>query len=179
MVCDRCKMAVRQTLEEMHLEPQTVELGVATVAVEPDAQQLDELANRLHDLGFELLESRQQRMVERMKAIVLRVVREENARLQTNLSDLMASEMRVDYSRLSKLFSEVTGKTLERYFIEQRVERVKELITYEELSLKEISLQLNYSSVAYLSSQFKQVTGMTPTEFRGLHQRSRKSLDEI
>lgn len=96
-----------------------------------------------------------------------------------NLSDYLSSELHQDYSALSKLFSEVEGKTIERYYIEQRVERVKELIKYDELSLTQIAWKMNYSSTAYLSSQFKGVTGMTPTQFKNLKENTRKSLDKI
>lgn len=180
MVCDRCKMAVNQTLLAAGLHPLEVNLGVARVEENvSDEVKHDVLAPRLKALGFELLDDRRRQTIEQIKAAIIKLVhyRENNSSL--NLSDFLQHELHQEYSTLSKLFSEVTSMTIERYYIEQRIERVKELLTYDELSLTQIALQMNYSSTAYLSNQFKQVTGMTPSAFKKLQGKGRRSLDKI
>lgn len=179
MVCDRCVMAVEKTLRDLHLDPVTVELGVAKVNGEVGDGTRADLRQRLEALGFELLENRQQQTIDRIRRAVIRLVRRQAGQQAQNMSDYLARELGSDYSALSKLFSEVTGTTIERYYINQRIERVKELLTYDELSLTQIALQMNYSSVAYLSGQFKQVTGMTPSRFKSLHKNLRQPLDKI
>lgn len=179
MVCDRCKAAVEHALDELRLKPLSVELGRVVVAAEPDGVLLDKVRSVLARLGFELLEGRQQQTVERIKAAIIELVHYSADRPQVNLSDYLSGRLGMDYSGLSRLFSETTGVTIERYFILQRVERVKELIFYGEMSLGEIALATGYSSVAYLSAQFKSVTGMTPSQFRTLRGDTLKQLDKI
>lgn len=179
MVCDRCKMAVRHTLEEMDIEPMSVELGEVTVNGEIDDSHRTELKEKLHNLGFELLDDRRQQIIAKIKTAIIELVYYHNNQSALNLSSYLSAELHQDYSSLSKLFSEVEGKTIERYYIEQRIERVKELIKYDELSLTQISMKMNYSSVAYLSSQFKSVTGMTPSQFKAMKGNSRKAIDKI
>lgn len=179
MVCDRCKMAVDKTLRDVGLRPLAVDLGVARVDGEMDAEQLQRLREALEALGFELLDDRRHQTIEQVKAAIIKLVHYKDNRTALNLSDFLQQELRQDYSALSKLFSEYTSMTVERYYIEQRIERVKELLTYNEMTLTEIALLMNYSSVAYLSNQFKAVTGMTPSQFRGLRRQSRKELDAI
>lgn len=179
MVCDRCKMAVGQTLRGEGLHPVSVELGVAQVEETVTGQQREHLREALQRLGFELLDDRRHQLIEQVKAAVIRLVHYRDNRTAVNLSDYLQSELHVEYSSLSKLFSEFTSKTIERYYMEQRIERVKELLTYGELTLTQIALQMHYSSVAYLSSQFKMVTGMTPSQFKRLEGSTRRSLDKI
>ena len=119
------------------------------------------------------------KIIAKIKSSIIELVHYRDNKPAINISDYLSGQLNSDYSALSKLFSEVTGITIERYYIEQRIERVKELIRYDELNLTQISLQMNYSSVAYLSSQFKSVTGMTPTEFKALRKNTRKNLDSI
>jgi AraC-like DNA-binding protein len=179
MVCDRCKMAVDKVLRDEGLQPLEVELGKARVEGEVSADQLVRIKDRLQALGFELLDDRKHQTLEQIKAAVIRLVHYKDNNSHLTLSAYLQQELHQDYSTLSKLFSEFSSITLERYFIEQRIERVKELITYDELTLTEIANKLNYSSVAYLSTQFRSVTGMTPSAFKTLQQHSRKGLDEI
>ena len=164
MVCDRCKMAVEQVLQRMGLHPTKVDLGEAIIEVEPST---------------ELLDDHRQQTIERIKAALVKLVHYQDNQSARNLSNYLSTELRQDYSALSKLFSEVEGKTIERYYMELRIERVKELIRYDELTLTQIALRMNYSSVAYLSNQFKAITGMTPSEFKGLKQNLRKPLDVL
>lgn len=143
------------------------------------SDQLSTLRTVLEQLGFELLDDQRQQTIDQIKSALIRLVRYRDNQSSTNLSDYLSSELHQDYSALSKLFSEVEGKTLERYYIELRIERVKELIRYDELTLTQIALRMNYSSVAYLSSQFKSVTGMTPSQFKAMKDIPRTSLDKL
>ena len=179
MVCDRCKMAVEQVLKDIGLTPERIDLGEVWVSDRPTEAQLAQLKTRLEALGFELLDDQRQQMIERMKTAIIELVRHHQGNKTLNLSVYLAQLLHRDYSALSKLFSEVTGLTIERYFIMQRIERVKELIRYDELTLTEIAYQMNYSSVAHLSSQFRSVTGMTPTQFRFMKTAQRANLDEV
>lgn len=179
MVCDRCKMAVDQVLQRMGLHPTKVDLGEAIIEVEPSTEQLAQLRTSLEKLGFELLDDHRQQTIERIKAALVKLVHYQDNQSARTLSNYLSTELRQDYSALSKLFSEVEGKTIERYYMELRIERVKELIRYDELTLTQIALRMNYSSVAYLSNQFRAITGMTPSEFKGLKQNLRKPLDVL
>lgn len=179
MVCDRCIMAVRQLLQRQGVAPQSVELGVVTLAEELSKEQLETLEKGLRQLGFELLDDKRQQTIDRIKTLIVDLVHYHENRSQLNLSDYLAQQLHSEYSSLSKLFSEFTGITIERYFILQRIERIKELIFYDQLSLTEIAYKLNYSSVAYLSNQFKQITGMTPSQFKSLKKNMRRGLDTI
>ena len=170
MVCDRC--------------PESVELGIARVAESTDivTREMREniLRPRLEALGFELLDDHRQQLIELIRTKIIQFVHyKDTAKAPSTLSAYLQDQLHQDYSTLSKLFSEVTSTTIERYFIQQRVERAKELITYDELSIKEIAALLGYSSTAYLSSQFKTVTGMTPTQFKRLQSKGRIGLDKI
>lgn len=179
MVCDRCKMAVRKIMTDNKLHITELELGVVKLNDDIDGTLRDKLRNELDALGFELLDDHRQQTIGKIKSAIIKLVHYSNNKSSQNISDYLSGQLHSDYSALSKLFSEVTGITIERYYIEQRIEKVKELIRYDELSLTQISLQMNYSSVAYLSSQFKSVTGMTPTEFKALRKNTRKNLDNI
>ncbi len=179
MVCDRCRASVDKALRDNGLQPLDVQLGEVQVDGEVSAAQLVRLADTLQQQGFELLGDRRQQLVELMKAAVIRLVHYRGNRPELNLSDYLQQELRMEYSSLSKLFSEVTSMTLERYYIEQRIERAKELLAYGELTLTQIAFLLHYSSVAYLSSQFKQVTGITPSAFKSLQHKGRRPLDCI
>lgn len=179
MVCDRCKAAVRQVLEALRYDVLSVELGMVTVAGEPGKEALKEIGTALSRLGFELLEDRQQQMADRIKSAIIELVHYRNNHSGLTMSSYLAGKLGSDYSALSKLFSGTTGMTIERYFILQRTERVKELLFYGEMSLNEIAAAMNYSSTAYLSTQFKNITGMTPTQFRAQKDIKLRQLDKI
>ena len=179
MVCDRCKMAVSEVLQRVGLHPIKVELGEVSIDEAPSSAQLFTLRTALKELGFELLDDRRQQTIDHIKSALIRLVHYHDNQSSTNLSNYLSSELHQDYSALSKLFSEVEGKTIERYYIELRIERVKELIRYDELTLTQIALRMNYSSVAYLSSQFKSVTGMTPSQFKSMKDILRTPLDKL
>ena len=179
MVCDRCKMAVEKTLRDLALHPIRVELGEVEIEEQIDGKKRKTVRNALSGIGFELLDDKRRQTIDAMKSALIRLVHYHDNGDARNFSDYLSSELHQDYSSISKLFSEMEGKTIERYYIELRIERVKELIRYDELTLTQIALRMNYSSTAYLSSQFKSVTGMTPSQFKALKKNTRKGLDEI
>lgn len=177
MVCPRCIIAVKDILEAEGVKVKSVALGDAETEGELTDGQRIAIARRLQDMGFELLDDPRSQLVERIRIAVLKWVRMNQER--PKMSDYLSHNLNKDYSALSKLFSEVRGITIERFAITHRIEYAKELLCYSQLSTSEISYTLGYSSPAHLSSQFKQVTGMTPKEFRALEQHGRVSLDEL
>jgi len=179
MVCSRCKMMVKTELEKAGLQPVTVDLGEVEVKDAPDASQLKQLESSLNELGFELIDDQKSRLIEQIKTLIIEHVHYNETQSPLKLSALLTAKLNYDYGYLSNLFSAVEGTTIEKYYIAQRIEKVKELLVYNELSLSEIAFQLGYSSVAYLSSQFKQVTGMTPSAFKALQGNKRRNLEDI
>lgn len=177
MVCDRCKMAVKSILMNIGLHPVHIELGEIELQENNISIIVEELKQKLQSFGFELLDNKKTKTIERIKNRIVDLVHNRNNDLQVTLSDYLTQELLQDYSALSNLFSEVEGITIEKYYILQKIEKVKELLIYDELTLSEISFKLNYSSVAYLSNQFKKVTGLTPSHFKNLRTIKRKSLD--
>lgn len=179
MVCNRCIAAVKSVLIELKLQYTAVELGEVTLKTEPSVRQIDTLKKRLQQLGFELLDDTKKKLIKKIKTIIIEHVHYKEGDNRYNLSEILSSKLRKDYSYLSHLFSEVEGITIEKYLINQKIERIKELLVYDELSLNEIAYQLGYSSVAHLSTQFKKVTGLTPTHFKRLGGIHRKTLDNV
>ncbi|MFZ5972019.1 MAG: helix-turn-helix domain-containing protein [Bacteroidota bacterium] len=183
MVCNRCVTAVRQEFEKAGLHPEQVSLGEVRVREEDiDAPTLQALDESLKLIGFERIDDRKARLIEAIKSKVIQMVHHQD-RLDRkhNWSDILAEEMHYEYNYLSNLFSSVEGITLEQYIIRQKIERVKELLFYDELNLSEIADRLGYSSVAHLSAQFKKVTGLTPSDMKKSRDidQSRKPLDAI
>ncbi|WP_284653229.1 helix-turn-helix domain-containing protein [Flavobacterium terrisoli] len=179
MVCRRCKMVVASELEKLGVKTLSVELGEVELQHPIDAALKDTLAANLYALGFELIDDKKSKIIERIKSLIIELVHSRDNDLKTNLSQYLSSEIGQEYSALSNLFSEVEGTTIEKYLIAQKIEKVKELLTYDELSLSEIAYQLNYSSVAYLSNQFRKVTGFSPTYFKNLKDRKRKQIEDL
>ena len=180
MVCDRCRTAVRHLLQQAGLPPTDVQLGEVRLAETPTAEQLDGLREKLHGLGFELLDDKRRQTIERIKTTILGLVRQpDDAVRRLNTSEYLARQLGRDYGSLSSLFSEVEGITIERHVIHQKIEYVKEMLLYGELTLSEIADRLQYSSVAHLSNQFKKVTGLTPSHFKQLKEKKRKPLDKV
>jgi len=177
MVCDRCRMSVAQLLDKMQTPYRRVDLGEVDLVNEPTDQFLESFKEQIHALGFELIEDRNSRVISKIKSAVIDLVRgskNNKYKLSTYLSDLL----RKDYNSLSTLFSSVEGITIEHFLILQKIEYVKELLAYDELSLSEIANKLHYSSVQHLSNQFKKITGLTPSQFKTLRTK-RTSLDKI
>lgn len=179
MVCNRCITAVKQELENLHLSPVTISLGEVELAKTPSEKQLAQLKIRLEELGFELLDDNKKKIIEKIKNIVIKKIHHSELEEQERFSDLLAHSIRKDYSYLSNLFSEVEGITIEKYIINQKIEKVKELLVYDELSLSEIAYRLDYSSVAHLSAQFKEITGLTASHFKKIGNHQRKPLDDV
>lgn len=179
MVCDRCKMVVRSELEKLGLNPLSVELGKVEIEGQLSADQKNILSNRLEAVGFSLLDDRKSQVVEKIKTLIIELVHYSNEELKINLSNYISDEFHYNYHYLSNLFTELHGTTIEHYFIAQKIERAKELLVYDELSLSEIANQLNYSSVAHLSKQFKKISGLTATQFKQLKIQKRQSIQEL
>jgi len=179
MVCSRCKMVVKAQLENRGFHPLSVNLGEVELEGDLEKDQLVQLDASLRLLGFELIDNKKSQTIEKIKNAIVTLVHHSDCNLHTNLSEFITSQIPQDYNYLSNLFSEVEGTTIEKYFIAQRIEKVKELIVYDELSLTEIAYQLGYSSVAYLSNQFKKITGFTPSYFKSLKEDKRKNIEEL
>lgn len=180
MVCNRCKMAVRNELEKIGVIPVTVELGEVEIKEGIPLKQIEQLQNRLVSLGFELIDNKKSRVIEKIKNVIIESIQQHNADTpKINYSHLIESKLNKDYTYLTNLFSEVEGTTVEKFIISQKIERVKELLVYDELTLSEIAYTMGYSSVAHLSNQFKKVTGLTPSYFKNIRDKKRKPLDEV
>lgn len=179
MVSVRCKMVVISELDNLGLHYRNVELGVVDVIDDCSKDQLETLKLALLITGLELMDDKKLILVERIKVIIIQMIHYSDEPLKTNFSDYLSDLMDIDYTYLSTLFSESTGNTIEHYIIANKIERVKELLLYDEINLTEISYRLHYSSVAHLSNQFKKVTGMTPTQYGQLKQNSRIFLNNL
>jgi len=179
MVCNRCKLAVQSEMEKAGLEVIHMELGEVDLLKEPTTRQLEQLETGLNNLGFELISDQKSRVIDQIKTQLISMVHYADKPEHFKLSVVLADRLHHDYSYLSNLFSAVEGITIEKYHIAQKIERVKELLVYNELSLSEIAYQMGYSSLAHLSSQFKQVTGLTPSAFKKLQKQQRKPLDMV
>ncbi len=172
-------MIVQQEFEKLNLDPVAIRLGEVDMPGDISEQQKETLKQNLSNVGFELINDKRGRIIEQVKSAIISLVQDKNASTEQNLSDYLSKHLHMEYSYLSTLFSEVEGITIEKFYILQKTERVKELLMYDELSLSEIAFQLHYSSVAHLSAQFKKVTGFTPSYFRQLKEKKRKPLDQV
>lgn len=180
MVCDRCNKVVAQELAALGYHVLQVSLGEAEISSPDNRFDVEKIRKVLIENGFELLDDRKTKLIEQIKLAIIELVhRQGEADLHINTSDYLSEKIGMEYSYLSSLFSAHEGITIERYLILQRIERVKELLVYNELSLKEIAYQLGYSSVAHLSNQFKKVTGLTPSYFKEIKENKRKTIDKV
>lgn len=179
MVCARCEMAVRAALEQLQIPVISIQLGEVELAGVLEESEKQMLAINLNALGFELLDDKISKTIERIKNLIIDLVHYQNEKLKINLSTYLVEDLKQDYSALSNLFSETQGITIEHYFIAQKIEKAKELLMYNELTLSEIAILLNYSDVAHLSKQFKKVTGFTPSHFKKLKEAKRKQIDTL
>ena len=179
MVCNRCKMAMKTILENLGLHPVHIELGEVEIQESDISTVKEQLNQELQSYGFELLDSRKTKTIEKIKNQIIDLVQNKNSNINITLSEFLSQNLHQEYSALSNLFSNVEGITIEKYYIQQKIEKVKELLVYDELLLTEIAYQLNYSSVGHLSNQFKKITGMTPSHFKKLRTIKRKSLEDI
>lgn len=179
MVCPRCIITAERVFNQCGIKPVSVELGVVTLSEPLSADKLACVRRQLEEYGFELIDDRRHRLVEQIRVGVIEFVRNPELRRRQNLSDYLCAKCHRDYSSLSKLFTESRGMSIEKYYISQRVELVKELLIYDELTVSEIADNIGYSSVAHLSSQFKSVTGLSPTEFKKLKHPRIRPINEI
>lgn len=181
MVCNRCKMAVENIFKELHIPYHDLQLGVVTLEEVLTSPQRKQLKENLDAIGFELIDDKNTRIIEKIKQLIIDYTRHPYLYLNKNLSEILSDHLHVEYSSLSTLFSSVAGISIEKYAIFQKIEYVKELLIYDELSLAEIAEKLNYSSSAYLSNQFKKNTGLTTTQFKNLNNPTalRQTLDHV
>ncbi|MCC7231421.1 MAG: helix-turn-helix transcriptional regulator [Bacteroidia bacterium] len=179
MVCNRCILAVENELKNLGFHPVHISLGEAELEQPLTDADKQKIRIRLQALGFEIINDKKSRLIDQIKTAIIKLVHQQSGDLKINLSDYVTDKLNRDYSYLSGLFSEVEGITIEKYFISQKIERVKELLVYDELTLSEIAFELNYSSVAHLSNQFKKITGLTPGHFKKIRDVKRKPLDEL
>lgn len=181
MVCNRCVKVVTDELQKLGLKLVQVKLGLAEIEGKASEEIVEEVKSVLEQNGFELIEDKKKILIEALKTLVIRQIHQnqEDAPLQTNYSGYLSQQLGVDYTYLSSLFSTEEGLTIEKYIISQKIERAKELLTYQELTLSEIAYQMGYSSVHHLSNQFKKVTGITPKDYKAQNDKERKSLDRV
>jgi AraC family transcriptional regulator len=180
MVCSRCIAVVKQVFDKMHITPVQVQLGEVELKENLSDKQISYLSSWLSENGFELLNDRKMVLVEKVKNLIIEIIHgAERIDLTIKVSYLIQQKLHVDYNYISSLFSNVEGVTIEQYIILQRIERAKEFLEYNELTLSEIADKLGYSSVQYLSTQFKKATGLTPSHFKSIRESTRKPLDQL
>lgn len=179
MVSNRCKMAVKEELKVLGLHFMVVDLGEVEIMESISMAQREQLKMRLHDSGLELMDDKKAMLIEKIKNVIIEMVHHSNEIIKVNFSDYLSDKLNHDYTYLSNLFSEVQGTTIEQFIISHKTERIKELIIYGELNITEIAWKMGYSSVAHLSSQFKKVTGLSPSHFKQLKDKRRSPLEEI
>ena len=179
MVCNRCILVVQNELDKLGIEATNIKLGEIILKKDLTTAEREALENVLDPLGFQVIYDKKSRMIEKIKNVIIDLVHHQDNDAKPNLSDVLSDALHHDYNYLSNLFSDIEGTTIEKYFIAQKVEKIKELLVYDELSLSEIADRMNYSSVAYLSNQFKKVTGLTPSHFKQIREDKRKPLDKV
>jgi len=181
MVCNRCVLTVENILEKAAIDFHKVLFGEIHLKKELSSAQKDKLQDGLNKVGFELIDNHTTGLVEKIKKHVIMKARNEvsASEIKLNLSAYLSLKLNYEYTHLSSLFSDIEGRTIENFFIEQRIEKAKELLVYGQKTLSEIAFELEYSSTAHLSSQFKKITGLTPSHFKKVGAERRKSLDKI
>jgi AraC-like DNA-binding protein len=179
MVCSRCLMVVSQIFKEAGVEIEHVQLGKVVTLEQLEQEELDKLNVSLKKVGFEIINDSKSRLIEKIKTISVDYVYQNKGESEINFSDYLVDKINLDYQYLSTLYSSVEGTTIEKYLINLKIERVKELLVYDEKTLSEIAWELGYSSVAHLSGQFKKVTGFTPSYFKNLGEQKRKSINDV
>ena len=179
MVCIRCQMVVRAELEKLGLQSIYVKIGEANIIGEVQPPQLKQLDIALKKTGLLLMDDKKSILVEKIKTAIIELVHYSEDQIKVNLSDFLSEKLNYDYTYLANLFSEVKGITIEKFYLIHKIEKVKELIVYDELNLSEIAYKMHYSSVAHLSNQFKKVTGLTPSHFKKLKNERRDTLEDV
>jgi AraC-like DNA-binding protein len=179
MVCIRCQMVVKAELEKLGLQYIDVKIGEANIIDIISSDQLEKLDMALRKSGLQLMDNKKSILVEKIKSAIIELVHYTDEQIKVNLSDYLSEKLNYDYTYLSNLFSEVKGTTIEKFYLTHRIEKVKEMIVYDELSLTEIAYRMHYSSVAHLSNQFRKITGLTPTHFKQLKNKRRSTLEDM
>ncbi len=180
MVCPRCIQAVQQAAEFCEIKIRSIDLGeLETEEPVVNTEQLYKFDNVLKNLGFERFDDKKTRLVERVKALIIQHIHHSNEDLNITWSTLIADALHYEYNYISNLFSAYEGITIEQFIIQQKIEKIKELLSYQELSIAEIAFRLGYSSSSYLSNQFRKYTGMTPGQYSKLTKSKRKSIDKL
>jgi AraC-like DNA-binding protein len=179
MVSTRCKMAVKEALKKQGLHFIVVDLGEVEIMENLSFEQLEQLKMGLLTSGLELMDDKKAVLIERIKNVITEMIHHTDESVKVNYSDYISEKLNYDYTYLSNLFSEVKGITIQQFIIVHKIEKVKELLYYDELNLTEIAYKLHYSSVAHLSNQFKKVTGLSPSAYKALKDKIRRPLEEI
>ena len=179
MVSSRCKMMVEATLQKLELSYTFVELGEVHIVGTISEQKYHELELALNEIGLELLDNKKTQLVEKIKHVVVEMVHYKKELPRVNFSDYLTEKLNMDYTTMSTIFSHTKGITIEHFIVINKIEKVKELLTYNELSIKEIACKMNYSGTSHLSNQFKKVTGLTPTYYKAMKDFNRKGLEEL
>ncbi|WP_142600519.1 helix-turn-helix domain-containing protein [Solitalea koreensis] len=179
MVSIRCKMMVKEELKKLGIPYATVDLGEVEIREDITDQQREQVKIALLESGLELMDDKKAMLIEKIKNTIIEMVHHTDELPKINFSDYLSEKLDYDYTYLANLFSETEGTTIERFIILHKIERVKELIIYDELNLTEIALKLHYSSVAHLSHQFKKMTGLTPSFFKSLKHKKRTMLENV
>ena len=179
MVSNRCKIVVKEILKEMGLHFIMVDLGEVEIMEDINEEQRQRLKENLLDCGLELMDDKKSILIEKIKTIIIQLIHHSEEDIKINFSDYLSEKLNHNYTYLANLFSEVQGTTIEHFIIYHKIERIKELMIYGELTITEIAYKMNYSSVAHLSTQFKKVTGLSPSHFNQLKDKRRNPLEEI
>jgi AraC-like DNA-binding protein len=179
MVSHRCKIMVKEELKKLGLHFVIVELGMVEILEDITSEKREQLKINLDKSGLELLDDKRSILVESIKIVIIEMIHYSEEELKINYSDYISEKLGYDYTYLANVFSEVKGITIQQFIILNKIERVKELILYDELSLSEISFRLNYSSAAHLSNQFKKITGLTPAYFKGITNKRRRNIEDL
>jgi AraC-like DNA-binding protein len=179
MVSNRCKMVVKEELKRLGLHFIMVDLGEVEIMENISAEQREQVKIALLKSGLELMDDKRAVLIEKIKNTIIEMVHHSDELIKTNFSDFLSEKLNHDYTFLSKLFSEVQGTTIAQFIISHKIERIKELIIYDELNITEIAIKMNYSSVAHLSNQFKKVTGLSPSHFKQFKDKRRSPIEEI
>jgi len=179
MVSTRCKMAVKDALRSLGLHFILVDLGEVDIMENISPEQREQLQVALLDSGLELMDDKRAVLIEKIKNAIIESVHHSDELIKTNFSEFLSEKLNHDYTYLANLFSEVQGSTIEQFIISHKIERIKELIIYDELNITEIAWKMNYSSVAHLSNQFKKVTGLSPSHFKKMKEKRRNPIEDI
>lgn len=179
MISNHCKLTVKEELKKLGLHFIMLDLGEVDIMEDLSEEQLEQLKAALLNSGFELMDNKRAILIEKIKNTIIELIHHTEATLKINFSEFLSKKLKYDYTYMANLFSEVQGSTIEQFIISHKVERIKELIIYGELNMTEIAWNMNYSSVAHLSNQFKKVTGLSPTHFKKMKDKRRSPVEEV